>query len=192
MPTAEQIAKTATAELRAAKARPEWPKGTEAAWSEVEAVIRRCLEHPTPGKAVVHRKRNDLLDSLILVCGGNPESTTRAAFQTAAVALRDIKEVSPDLTPEMLVTGAHSYKRKHRDWALTVGSLAKYWGELGVGANDATRAAKKDIYTEPPGWRAVLQELYGLHLEAVNEKEWADLSPDTRRDLLAKIYPNAR
>ena len=138
-------------------------------------------------RAPIPRKRNDLLDALVFVCGGNPHELTSPGLRTAAVALADIKTVCPSLTIMELEDRVTVYKRKHPQWDLTPASLAKWWAECGHGA--PTRTAKRDIYDEPIGWRPVLRYKYQLSEEAVRDKQWADLGPDTRREILSRMFP---
>jgi len=135
--------------------------------------------------APVPRKRNELLDALVMLCGGDPEHTTKSEFRTAATALAEIKTVCPDLTVLELTARCEKYKRDNRDWKLTPPALAKWWSHLGGGPR--TQSEKRDIYIEPPGWRGILQSMYQLSNEGIRDKAWLDLGPDTRREILTHM-----
>jgi len=75
-------------------------------------------------------ERNPVLDALVESCGGDPLATTRSGWAQAATALRDIKEVQPNVTAEDIKAKASTYRRLHPDWDLTSSALAKHWGSL--------------------------------------------------------------
>lgn len=142
----------------------------------------------TKGKpAPVPRKRNELLDELIKLCGGNPDHTTKSEFRTAAVALSEMQTATPGLTIEGLRERVAAYHRTKRDWALTPMSLAKWWSHLSPADKTKTASEKRDIYVEPDGWRPLLQRMYDLSNEGIRDKEWLDLSPETRREVLKRM-----
>lgn len=85
-------------------------------------------ENPPPEKKPVVRERNKLLDALVSVDGSDPLQSTGPAFKSAAVALKAIKAVSPDVTPEEIKRRAKNYRVNYKDWSLTANSIAKYWG----------------------------------------------------------------
>jgi hypothetical protein len=163
------------------------------AWTEVAAIIDATAqqirderaERRAASGAGVPRKRNDLLDALVLACGSNPEETTPTAFRTAAVALADIRSVCPDLTGEEIARRALAYRRKHPQWPLTPGALAKHWAAIGGG--NPTEAAKRDIYVEPPNWRKHAAAVLGIGEEVLLDKNWFEISPDTRTRVLRNI-----
>lgn len=135
--------------------------------------------------APVPRKRNELLDALVSLCGGDPETTTKSEFRTAASALAEIKTVCPGLTIEELTSRCATYRQKNKDWALTPPALAKWWSHLGGGPRTASE--RTDIYMEPSGWRAVLQNMYDLSDAGIRDKQWLDLDPSTRRNVLQRM-----
>lgn len=128
------------------------------------------------------RTRDVFFDALCEVDGCDPLQLPRAKAKQVAVALRDIREVTPNLTVEDIRARAAEYKRKHPTWSLTVTALAKHWGNLGGGGQ--TRAAKRDIYQEPPGWQEVAKKIYSVDFAG---KAWLDLGPDLRQRILAEI-----
>ena len=75
-------------------------------------------------------ERNPVLDALVESCGWEIATTTRPAWAQAAVALRDIKEASPDVTADDIKAKAAAYRKAHPDWDLTPTALSKHWGGL--------------------------------------------------------------
>lgn len=142
---------------------------------------RGVAQKPVP----VPRKRNVLLDALVSACGGDPATTTKPAFRSAANALAEIMTVCPTLTVEEINKRAERYRRDHKDWPLTCPALAKWWSHLGGGPR--TKSEANDIYVEPTGWRPVLQNLYQLSNDGIRDKSWLDLGPDTRREVLQRM-----
>lgn len=106
--------------------------------------IQKQIENITPDKPVneptpeakkprKERKpveRNPILDALVESCGGEIATTTRSAWVQAATALRDIKEVSPEVTPDDIKAKAAAYRKAHPEWDLTPLALSKHWGSL--------------------------------------------------------------
>lgn len=82
---------------------------------------------PPPQKPLV-RERNKLLDALVAVDGSDPLKSTSPAFKAAAAALKTIREVSPDVTPEEITRRARIYRMNNKDWSITPTAIAKYWG----------------------------------------------------------------
>jgi len=97
------------------------------------------------------RKRNETLDAIVSVCGGDPSQTTSAGWSQAAKALSDIRQVCPAVTPEILRQKADAYRKAHPEWELTTSALAKHWGTLaGVSVQDDWMATQlRAAYAEP-------------------------------------------
>lgn len=90
----------------------------------VEGAVDGSPDKPKP----LVRERNKLLDALVAVDGSDPMKSTSPAFKAAAVALKTIKEVSPDVTPEEISRRAKIYRMNNKDWSITPTAIAKYWG----------------------------------------------------------------
>ena len=100
-------------------------------WDEIERVIEGCeLEIIKESRQPrTPRKRNELLDAFMLACNLDPEKQTNAAVRAAAVALADIRSVSPLVKPDEFKARAQTYRKKHPDWPLTPSALSKWWGD---------------------------------------------------------------
>lgn len=145
-------------------------------------------EYPNAKTPLKKSDRDILFDAFSLSCGINPNEATPPIKRSIAVALADILSVSPEVTPNDFRDRAEAYKKKHKDWPLTCSSLAKYWGEFG-NAIGRTVAAKGDIYQEPPNWKTNDVIAHNMHLSpetwiVVASRNWFDLSPDIRADIL--------
>lgn len=77
------------------------------------------------------RERNPLWDALASVDGSNLDEMTRTARGRVGKALKDIKEVMPDVTAQEIKRRAAVYRAKHKDWPLTSSALAGRWAECG-------------------------------------------------------------
>lgn len=132
------------------------------------------------------RARNVLFDTLATETGCRDLSQiTRAGARAIAVALADIREVSPDLTPEEISRRASAYRSKHRDWPLTAPALAKYWSEFG---GNRTRSAKRDVYVEPAEWDRVAETLWGQQVASkMAGLGWSEISTALRADILREM-----
>ena len=145
---------------------------------EFKKLAQEFYEKPTPRKA---RARNVLLDAFITACGGDVTQCGKMHLSTAATALNDIKGVCPDLTVEELQARVAKYKKINPQWTLTETAIAKWWSKLGTVGGAKTTAEANDIYVE-----------YDLSTDAVMDKQWFDLGPDTRRDILARMRERTR
>ena len=156
---------------------------------EFKKLAQEFYEKPTPRKA---RARNVLLDAFITACGGDVTQCGKMHLSTAATALNDIKGVCPDLTVEELQARVAKYKKINPQWTLTETAIAKWWSKLGTVGGAKTTAEANDIYVEPEKWRYILKSMYDLSTDAVMDKQWFDLGPDTRRDILARMRERTR
>ena len=129
------------------------------------------------------RARNPLFDALAEATGSNPAQMTSTGSKTLATALAEIKEASPDVTPDQITDAALKYKRIHRDWPLTSMALAKHWGECGPEGAGDTRSRKLDPYAPPPAnWRELaLKRFPGTN---VSGTPWEELGISVRADIL--------
>jgi hypothetical protein len=112
-----------------------------------------------PAKAKRHVKRNELLDTLAIIDGADPEQVPPAAWSGYAKAFSEIRAVMPDVTPDELKTRARNYKTKHPEWALTAQALAKRWAECASFSYKPQEQAKACI-PEPLGWREYVDSAY--------------------------------
>tara|TARA_R110000868_G_scaffold253540_1_gene510113 strand:- start:1158 stop:2030 length:873 start_codon:yes stop_codon:yes gene_type:complete len=71
--------------------------------------------------------RDTLLDALVSQDGSNPLQVTASAFGAARKALKDIRAVMPDVTPEEISRRGSNYRVAHPDWTITPLALSKYW-----------------------------------------------------------------
>jgi hypothetical protein len=144
-----------------AKAEELGRKLTAEEWKDVvqftfDAAQAEWMEQASTPK-IDKRTQAELFNSIAMACGMNPLECTSAMKKTIAVALADIRSVTPGLTPDEIAKRARTYKTKHRDWPLTVMSLAKYWGDLGT--NDMGRTYAAQVGLEPPNWKETLPKL---------------------------------
>lgn len=118
---------------------------------------RTAGRNPKRSKGV----RDPLFDTLATACGMNLKEITRSAAKAVGVALAGIRTATPDVTPEEITLRVNTYKRIRSGWALTPGSIEKYWPTLGTGRATA-KAAENDPRIKqgaPVGWREHLQKI---------------------------------
>jgi hypothetical protein len=113
-----------------------------------------------------------LFDALAECTGKVTAQMTGPERRECGVMLQEIRLVSPDVTPFEIKRRARLYRTKWPTWPLTISSLCKRWSELGEGG-DRTLSAKRDIYTEPVGWREVAARLFPN--ADFSDREWADI-----------------
>lgn len=137
---------------------------------------------PTSKRASV--ARNSLFDALAGLTGSDPASLTKTAARAVGVALAEIKEVCPDLTPEEINYRVSRYKQLHPQWPLTAMAICKNWADLGGG--NRTASAKKDPYLPPPdNWQDTARKLWPSSVVAVTP--WNELSVHIRSDILKAL-----
>lgn len=146
------------------------------------------IDHPPPKEAQPPkgklRARNPLFDALAEATGSVPTQLTKTGAKTIGVALAEIQEASPEVTPEEIHHAAKTYKRLHKDWPLTATALSKHWGEVSGGSD--TESRKRDPYLPPPeNWQDYAMKKFPGTL--VHVTPWADLSISVRSDILSII-----
>lgn len=171
---AEQLGRKLTAE--------EWKAVVQAEYDATHAEWLNEAKAPKIDK----RTQAELHNALAMACGMNPLECTSIMKKTIAVALADIRSVTPGLTPDEISKRARTYKNKHRDWPLTVMALAKYWGDLG--ANDMGRTYAAQVGLEPPNWKETLPRLMPDAEPAtidymINQLGWNRISPSMQESI---------
>jgi hypothetical protein len=170
--------------------------GGTLAWSKVADIIQKSFEQEVACFCAINgaprkpraapatpRKRDEHIDALVYACGGDPFQLTRAAIQAAAVAVAEIKQVSPDLSVDEIKRRVQRYKEKHRDWPLTPMAISKNWHDLGS-SSGRTYSAANDPYLTPENWRERAKQVYpDADFEG---KEWTDIGILIRTDILKK------
>jgi uncharacterized protein YdaU (DUF1376 family) len=126
------------------------------------------------------RQRNELLDALAVVGGGSLESVTRALWGETAKALADIREVCPDVEPDMIRVAAASYRAEWPKVTLSPSALAKHWGKYAPGAKKEGARVHQGIAEPAWDWRALARDI-GLGTE-----HWAMLERADKIQILRK------
>ena len=134
--------------------RQEWLQAVSEAYVAYEQ--ERAVKSERTAR-INSRQQTELFNALCLACGINPLETTSAMKKTVAVAIADIRTVTPNVTPDEIAARARTYKNKHRDWPLTPMSLTKHWGECGHGDIAKTYSAQQSV--EPQGWQQVVPDM---------------------------------
>lgn len=80
-----------------------------------------------PGAAAPGREWNELFDALITATGANPSETTQSAKGAVGKALKEIRDVCPDLTPAEINRRAANYRKRMPKMLLSASALAKHW-----------------------------------------------------------------
>lgn len=160
----------------------------------IEAIFRK--KKPSAKRPKEGRPRNPLFDALALATGTKDLALlTRAGGRAIGVALADIIEVSPGLTPEEITRCAELYRQKNPTWPLTAPALAKNWAQFA--RTDRTRAAKRDIYQEPDGWKTSEAARSRVYTTGVSKETWANLVAEgwfqlgtsERKEILSALFP---
>lgn len=133
--------------LAARKGNPAF-RLTEAALVDA---LRPALAKELPKAARVNG-RNVLFDALAKGCGYNGD-ITRAAARTVGVALKEIREIEPNVTPEELTRTAEAVLKKF-DGAGPM-AVSAHWH-----SHAASRRAKKTLAQAPAGWLGRLNEKF--------------------------------
>jgi hypothetical protein len=84
-----------------------------------------------PQEPKKQRPRNPSLDTLVEVSGWSLSETSPTGWGRAAKALKDIRAVSPEVTPEEIRARASRYRKEWPNAELTPTALAANWGRFG-------------------------------------------------------------
>ena len=79
------------------------------------------------------RKSDPIFDALTQACGIDPSELSKASRGPVNVALKSIRESSPDVTPAEIHRRAEHYRLRFEHAELTATALAKHWPSLGTG-----------------------------------------------------------
>jgi len=125
------------------------------------------------------RERNALFDALVLLTGTPLDQVTKALGGEVAAALRDIREVMPEVTAEEINRRGAAYRAKWPKITLSPSALAKHWGSLAPAQKKEEGEASAS--REPDwDWRAVSAGIYG---EAVTVP-WNVMLPRMREEIV--------
>ena len=103
------------------------------------------------------RQRNAELDALAVVGGGSVESVTAPMWGETAKALKDIREVCPEVTAAMIQQAAQAYREKWKNATLSPSALAKHWQTFGPQKKEGGGERLEPDWD----WPAVFERLYG-------------------------------
>ncbi|MCK9519165.1 MAG: YdaU family protein [Dehalococcoidia bacterium] len=98
------------------------------------------------------RSRNPLMDALgkLDAAGGNVEQITKSGWSSIAGALRDIREVTPEVTPEEIERRAANYRTQFpADTRITAHALAKHWARCAEPGQKVARPVLERRHVDP-------------------------------------------
>jgi DNA-binding transcriptional MocR family regulator len=95
---------------------------------------------PTAQKAVKKRQPDPLWDTMLNVCGINPQTLTGTERGRVNRALKELREVNA--TPEDIRARANAYKTKYPGAALTPTALAANWSQLTPARHQKTNVCR--------------------------------------------------
>jgi len=90
-----------------------------------------CPDKPGDGGKVT-KPRNLIMDALGAL-DGNIYELNQSSWKRVAFALKEIREVTPDVTQEEITQRAKNYKNHFPDVILSSTALAKHWARCGTG-----------------------------------------------------------
>ena len=153
-------------------------KGTNLTMPQVVAIID---EEADRREVVPLSVKKPLFAALAIETGSDPDTLTKTAARAVAVALAEILEVSPDLTPAEIEFRVARYRQFHPQWPCTAMAICKNWSELGGGRR--TDSAKYDPDLPPPAnWKDLAVARFPSSL--VSATPWSELSRSVRSDIL--------
>lgn len=136
------------------------------------------------------RERNPLLDALAGCDGSDPMQVTESAWGATAKALKEIREVSPNVTPDEIARRAKNYRAILKDAILTPSALAKNWAKCDWAPGQQARRIEPEI-AEPTGW---YEWLNGQHAESIYSKggtqetrRWQDFTRDMKQWITSEM-----
>jgi hypothetical protein len=166
--------------------------GTAFAARELALEIEPTDKPAKPAKTTKPRPRNPEIDALVALDGSDPNGATSAAFAAAGTALRDIKQVSPDVTAAEINRRASNYRERFRDAAISPMALAKHWAAMDRLKSGCSAAPVATSIPEPDDWRAFLNQERpeSVYAEGGNcaGTPWAELGQTVQKWILAEMH----
>lgn len=104
----------------------EWRELIENGWQPI-VCDRHRKAHKSVEQAPKPSMRNLHMDALS-VCEGGPDGITGPTWAKVAKALAQIREVTPDVTPEEITKRIANYRTHFKDAACTATAMASHWG----------------------------------------------------------------
>lgn len=92
-------------------------------------VVDEPPNNPRPGGKSKRLQRNTLLDALVSLNGTDPDKATSPMFGRAGKALKIIREVCPDVTPEEINRRAENYRQHYPSAECTSTAIAANWAK---------------------------------------------------------------
>lgn len=147
------------------------------------------------------RARDEIFDLLASLDGINLQEVTRHEGSRIAAVKKQILEVMKDATAQEVIDEIKKrwarYCRKYPEKRMqTANALVGHWSEFAdADRHDArrTEAERMNIYVEPAGdWRMGVAAVSGAAIEVLLEKQWADISPELRRQALQWLATHGR
>lgn len=130
------------------------------------------------------RDRSPLLDALAACDGSDPLQVTHSAWGAIGKALSEIKQVSPDVTPEEITRRAKNYARAMRDATISASALAKHWARCDR-VKGQPQEKPVEFIAECPAWKSLLNHERPNSIYSANGSNeahnWDDLSSDVKR-----------
>lgn len=148
-------------------------------------VPARLKRFDGPAVKVPMSKIAPLREALAVACG-HPGKPGRIAGRQIGIAVADIVEAYPDVTPEELKRRAAIILKKYDKAGVM--AIAAHFHECGPGP--MTRVAKTSIYVELPNWQEKLRRIAKemkydpATVEELLKTPWRDLSVTVREMLL--------
>jgi uncharacterized protein YdaU (DUF1376 family) len=125
------------------------------------------------------RERNAVLDALAIVGGGALESVTRPMWGEAAKALKDIRQVCPEVTAEQITAAAAAHRAEWPKASCSPSSLAKHWAKFGPQKKEGGGNGKS---VEPEwNWRDFAAFKCGIEVGCL---AWRDVLERLREQIL--------
>lgn len=125
-----------------------------------ESAESRPRKSRTPAK----RERNPIWDSLLIVCGVDPNKVNSSEASRYGRMVRILNECNA--TPEEIQVRAHVYRQKFPNATLTPTALVNRWSECDPQMNSGT--ALKGVV--PVGWNAIKAARESREVEATTIK----------------------
>lgn len=140
------------------------------------------------------RQPNPLLEALASIGGANPRETPPSRWSAIQKYLREIKSVTPDVTPEEIKRRERDYLRKYPNATVTPDALAKHWGALAQGHQPAgTRVQSIPALPEPPNWQAIIDREFPdssfASAHSAGGRKWSAMSAGDRAAVTQAVKP---
>ncbi|HEY1792274.1 MAG TPA: hypothetical protein VGG34_05105 [Opitutaceae bacterium] len=123
-----------------------------------------------------------MFDALAIAGGSAPMQMTQTAARACAVALAEIRRVTPELDAAEITRRAQAYRQAHPTWTLTPNALSKYWGNFAQRPEEARQS-----FATPTRWKQRMLSDYPNWVGHESGDDWTRLTLGEQKQVVQAL-----